>query len=100
MSAAMENKPVPFRKTVFVCTNKRDGGRVACANEGRGGEELCESLKHAVKELGLKKQVRVARSGCLDLCEKGPNVFVYPDGAWYSGVSLHDVPELVKKITE
>jgi (2Fe-2S) ferredoxin len=94
----MDKKPVPYRKTVFVCTNTRDGGRVACGNEGRGGEELCESLKHAVKELGLKGKVRVARSGCLDLCEKGPNLFIYPEGEWCSGVTQHDVPAIIEKL--
>jgi (2Fe-2S) ferredoxin len=94
----MEKAAQPFRKTVFVCTNKREGGRVACANPGRGGEEVCEALKHAVKELGLKKQVRVARSGCLDLCEKGPNLFVNPAGDWYSGVTLADVPAILEKL--
>lgn len=94
----MDKKPVPYRKTVFVCTNVRTDGRVACANPGRGGAEICESLKNAVKKLGLKGKVRVARSGCLDLCEKGPNLFVYPDGDWCSGVSEHDVPEIIKKL--
>lgn len=96
----MDKKPVPFRKTVFVCVNARDGGRVACGNPGRGGLELCESLKHAVKEKGLKGKVRVAKSGCLDLCEKGPNAFVYPDGEWLSDVTAADVPEIVKKLSE
>ena len=49
----MEKKDVPYKKTVFVCTNARDGGRVACGNPGRGGLEICESLKNAVKKLGL-----------------------------------------------
>ena len=87
---------MPYSKTVFVCTNARDGGRVACANPGRGGAELCEALKVAVKKLGLKGKVRVARSGCLDLCEKGPNLFIYPEGEWRSGVSEQDVAEIVK----
>jgi predicted metal-binding protein len=94
----VEPNRVPFRKTVFVCTNKRADGRPACANSGRDGEAICEALKHAVKEAGLKKEIRVARSGCLDLCEKGPNVFVYPEGRWYSGLTLADVPQIVKSL--
>ncbi len=93
-----EKKSVPYRKTVFVCTNVREGGRAACANPGRGGAELCESLKNAVKKAGLKGQVRVARSGCLDLCEKGPNLFIYPEGEWHSNVKPEDVPEILKKL--
>ena len=96
----MERRPIPYRKTVFVCTNVREDGRVACANPGRGGDDLCAALKDAVKKLGLKGKVRVARSGCLDLCEKGPNVFVLPDGDWYSGVAEKDLPELLRKLSE
>jgi len=96
----MNKKPVPFKKTIFVCVNAREGGRVACGNPGRGGLELCESLKNAVKEKGLKGKVRVARSGCLDLCEQGPNAFVYPGDEWLSGVTAADVPEIVKKLAD
>ena len=95
----MNKNKIPFRKTIFVCTNVREGGRVACGNPGRGGLELCEALKHAVKEQGLKGKVRVARSGCLDLCEQGPNAFVYPGDEWVSGVTAADVPEIVNKLT-
>lgn len=95
----MEKEPVPFQKTVFVCVNVRaDGKRVACGDPDRGGVELCESLKHAVKEKGLKGKVRVAKSGCLDLCERGPNAFVYPSGEWLSGLTEADVPALVDKL--
>ena len=94
----MKNDEVPYRKTVFVCTNARDGGRVACGNPGRGGLELCEALKHGVKKLGLKGKVRVARSGCLDLCEKGPNAFLYPAGRWLSGVAPADAENILKSL--
>ena len=92
----MDAKAIPFKRTVFVCVNAREGGRVACGNPGRGGLELCEALKHAVKEKGLKGKVRVARSGCLDLCEQGPNAFVYPGGEWLSGLTRQDVPKIVE----
>jgi (2Fe-2S) ferredoxin len=96
----MKSEKVPFQKTVFVCTNVREGGRVACANPGRGGLELCEALKHGVKKLGLKGKVRVARTGCLDLCEKGPNAFLYPDGEWLSGLKPEDAEGILKKLEE
>jgi (2Fe-2S) ferredoxin len=94
----VESAPVPYRKTVFVCVHSREDGRVACANPGRGGEEILKALKAEVKKAGLKGQVRVARSGCLDLCEQGPNLFLFPAGEWIRGASPADVPELLKKI--
>ena len=94
----MEQRDVPYRKTLFVCTNARADGRISCAGSGRAGERICAALKDAVKEAGLKGTVRVARSGCLDLCEKGPNLFVYPEGEWRSGVREEDIPELVNSL--
>ena len=96
----MDKKAVPFQKTVFVCVNAREGERVSCGAAGRGGVELCESLKHAVKEKGLKGKVRVAKSGCLDLCEQGPNAFVYPGGEWLSNVTIADVPAILEKLAQ
>jgi (2Fe-2S) ferredoxin len=96
----VDKSSIPYKKTLFVCTNQREGGRVACGNPGRGGLEVCEALKHEVKRLGLKGKVRVARAGCLDLCEKGPNVFLYPENEWRSGVTLKDTEEIVKKLGE
>lgn len=87
----MKRESVPFRRTVFVCAHARpEGDRVSCGAPGRGGLELWEACKAGAKARGLAGKVRVARSGCLDLCEKGPNVFVYPDGAWLSGLTPAD----------
>ncbi|MBI3547992.1 MAG: (2Fe-2S) ferredoxin domain-containing protein [Elusimicrobia bacterium] len=94
----MKEEKVPFVRTAFVCTNKRADGRPACGP--RGGEEICEWLKNEVKRAGLKGRMRVARSGCLDLCEKGPNIFVYPDGAWLSGLSKDKLPEIWSRLTQ
>ncbi|MBI4376788.1 MAG: (2Fe-2S) ferredoxin domain-containing protein [Elusimicrobia bacterium] len=95
----MDRKAVPFRKTVFVCTNIRADGRPACANPGRGGDEICRLLKEEIKKAGLKDQIRVARSGCLDLCAQGPNLFLYPDGQWWSGVKPSDMPEIARRLS-
>ncbi|MDE2489198.1 MAG: (2Fe-2S) ferredoxin domain-containing protein [Elusimicrobia bacterium] len=94
----MKKAPVPYRRTVFVCTHARADGRTSCGNPGRGGVELCEALKAGVKRLGLKGKVRVARSGCLDLCEKGPNAFVYPDGEWLCGLTPADADAILEAL--
>jgi (2Fe-2S) ferredoxin len=94
----MNKTQIPYKKMIFVCTNTRDEeGRVACANAGRVGVEICEKLKAAVKERGLTGRVRVTRSGCQDLCEKGPVVAVFPDHISHQHVSLQDIPELIKQ---
>jgi (2Fe-2S) ferredoxin len=53
-------------------------------------------FKDAVAACGLKATVRANKAGCLDQCEHGPNVVVYPDEIWYGGVRLEDVTEIVE----
>ena len=94
----MEKKEIPYQKTVFVCTHSRADGKTSCANPGRGGDLIAAALKEEVKKAGLKGKIRVAKSGCLDLCEQGPNVLIYPSGEWLCGVKLDDIPAVLKKI--
>lgn len=94
----MRDKPIPYRATVFVCTNVRADGRVACGNPGRGGVELRAALKDGIEKAGLKGKVRVANCGCLDLCAQGPNAFVYPRGEWLSEATAADAPEILLKL--
>ena len=92
----MDSKLVPFKRTLFICTNAREGAdRVSCAGAGRPGKDILEAVKAEAKARGLKGLVRVSRSGCLDLCEKGPNAFLYPEGTWYGALSKEDAPRLV-----
>ena len=75
--------PAPyFRLHLFVCTNTRPDGhhRGSCAN--KGSVALRNYMKARAKELGLGG-VRINSAGCLDRCELGPVVVVYPDGIWY-----------------
>src|SRR5687768_7549221 len=77
----MEPGKLPYETLVLVCTNKRaPEERVGCASHGRCGAELRDKLKEAVAAKGLKGKVRVSASGCLDLCEEGPNVVVSAPG--------------------
>ena len=89
----MQQQAVPYQKIVFVCVNRRAAGEVCCAE--RGSEAVVEALKSRVKALGLSRHIRVSKSGCQDLCAKGPGVMVFPDGVWYSGVTLDDIDPIV-----
>lgn len=87
--------PVPYERHLFVCTNRRadDHARGCCGS--KNSEELKAAFKAAAKERGLRGRVRAQASGCLDVCERGPTVVVYPEGVWYGGVTLKDVDEIV-----
>lgn len=55
------------------------------------------ALKEAVVRAGIAKQVRVNKSGCLDQCERGITIVVYPEAVWYGHVALTDVDEIVQE---
>lgn len=86
-----------FYKThIFCCTNKRPAGsaRGCCADQN--AEELRNYLKARVKELRLDG-TRVNASGCLDRCELGPCLVIYPEGVWYSCKTKEDVDEVIRE---
>jgi (2Fe-2S) ferredoxin len=87
----------PFTRHVFVCTNVRPPGspRGCCAE--KGSEELVSRLKKAVKARGLHVDLRINKAGCLDTCEAGPSIVVYPEATWYGPVGPDDVDEIVEQ---
>ncbi len=90
----MEQGTLPYKKILFVCVNKREPNAICCAH--RESESIAAALKARVKELGLTREVRVSKSGCQDLCAKGPNVMMFPDAVWYHGVTRDDVERIVQ----
>lgn len=86
-----------YEHHVFVCENRRpeDDPRGCCA--AKGGAEVRTALKLAAKHAGLGKRVRVNNAGCLDQCEHGVTVVVYPEAVWYGHVTLDDVDEIVRE---
>ena len=83
----------PFRFHVFVCDQQKPEGVACCAARGSG--QVLEELRREVNARGLEDEVQVTACGSLGLCEHGPNLVVYPEGIWYSGVTPADVPEIV-----
>ena len=84
-----------FERHVFVCHNVRpvDAPRPSCTTDGKS--DLHTQLKKLVDEAGLGGKVRINKSGCLDQCEHGPTVVVYPDAVWYGNVKPEDAAEIV-----
>ena len=86
----------PFDKHIFICCNTREAGHPrGCCNPD-GADTLHKAFKKALAERGVKR-VRANKSGCLDQCEKGPSVVVYPDTVWYGKVTEADVNEIVEQ---
>ena len=85
-----------FERHIFVCGNARPAGHPRGCCDPAGNAELQKAFKKKLAERGLHGRVRANQSGCLDQCEHGPNLVVYPDAVWYGGVTLADVDEIVE----
>jgi (2Fe-2S) ferredoxin len=85
-----------FKRHVFVCLNERDASdpRGCCKN--RGSEEIFAALKDGAKKAGLEGEVRINRAGCLDHCEHGPTVVIYPEAVWYHVPTVEDAQEVLR----
>jgi (2Fe-2S) ferredoxin len=87
----------PFDKHIFICCNRREPGHVRGSCDPTGSEALQKAFKKALAERGLNRRIRANKSGCLDQCEKGPTVVVYPEAVWYGRVTEADVNEIVEQ---
>jgi (2Fe-2S) ferredoxin len=83
----------PFRYHVYACQQEKPGTAPCCA--GRGSAAVLDALRREINARGLMDTVQITTCGSLGLCERGPNLVVYPEGIWYSGVQVSDVKELV-----
>ena len=87
-----------FERHVFVCTNSRPAGAPRPSCTADGNSELLTRLQQAAKAAGLAPpKVRINKSGCLDQCEHGPNIVVYPEAVWYGFVKPEDADEIVNE---
>ena len=88
--------PAPYYRThVFACVNERPEGHPRGCCKHRGAEKLRNYMKARAKELGLD-HMRINQSGCLDRCELGPTMVIYPEGTWYAYSNQADVDEIIK----
>ena len=82
-----------YQSHAFVCTNLRpDGKRESCA--AKGSEALRDHLKSRIKQAKLPS-ARANTAGCLNRCELGPVLVVYPEGIWYRCENKADIDRIV-----
>jgi (2Fe-2S) ferredoxin len=86
-----------FKHHVFFCCNQREPGETCCANHG--AVEMQTYAKDRIKELKLKGKgkVRINKAGCLDRCDAGPVLVVYPEAVWYTYVDKDDIEEIIQE---
>ena len=92
----MDRASIPYACHVLVCVNDRKGARKSCADAV--GTGLKDALKAGVAARGWKGRVRVSHSGCMGLCARGPNVVLYPQGLWFSGVGPDQIETILDEV--
>lgn len=86
-----------YQHHVFFCLNQRDDGSACCADHN--AKAMQEYAKKRCKELGIaggEGRVRINKAGCLDRCELGPVMVVYPEAVWYTFVDEQDIDEIIE----
>ncbi len=78
-----------FRSHILVC-----GGTGCHSNKS---DAIRAKFEELIKANNLDKDVQVVVTGCFGLCAAGPIVIVYPEGAFYGGVKVEDVEEIVSE---
>ncbi len=76
-----------YRSQVLVCTG------TGCTSSG--SPNIIKKFEEEIAKAGLEKEVKVVHTGCFGLCETGPVVIIYPEGAFYSHIKIDDVERIV-----
>lgn len=87
-----------FDKHVFFCTNQREDGSDCCNNHG--AKRARDYMKDKVRELRISdrhNKIRINSAGCLDRCDDGPVMVIYPEATWYTYVDESDLDEIIEE---
>ena len=97
MDTATESRDEPplYRRHVFMCVNQRPAGHERGCCQEKGSLRLRGYMKAKAKALGLD-DVRINASMCLDRCELGPTMVIYPEGVWYTYRNQADLDEILE----
>lgn len=86
-----------YDKHIFICINERAEGAVRRSCGEAHGMEIVEAFKKKLKDKNLTIKVRAQKAGCLDICDFGQTIVVYPEGVFYVGVEVSDVDEIIEE---
>ena len=87
--------PLYYRRHVFCCVNERAPGHPRGCCSAKDSVKLRAHMKARAKQRGLS-DVRINASQCLDRCEFGPTMVIYPEGVWYAPKTVADVDEIIE----
>jgi len=84
-----------YQYHVFFCVNQREDSTACCNN--LGAQDIRDYAKNRIKSLKLagKNKIRINNAGCLDRCNEGPVIVVYPEEIWYTYIDKEDIDEII-----
>jgi len=85
-----------YKKYIFICENMRDPGHPKGCCGLKNGPDLKKKLKQKLAVKGLNKVYRANTAGCLDMCEHGAAMVIYPQGIWYGRVTEKDLDQIIE----
>ena len=95
--AGAAEKPIEpvYRVHVFCCTNQRPEThwRGCCAS--KGSRALCDYMCRRAMVVGVRR-VRINHAGCMNVCQHGPVMVVYPEGVWYRYETENDINDILR----
>jgi len=80
-----------YDKHIFICKNDRGENSTRQSCGSIGGLDIRKEFVSLINAAGLKGKIRANKSGCLDLCEQGPAIVIYPQGLWYLNVEKRNI---------
>ena len=85
-----------YKHHVFFCVNQREDG-ACCAD--KGAQDMRDYAKKRIKALKLSGsgKCRINHAGCMDRCNEGPIIAIYPEGVWYTYVDKEDIDEIINE---
>lgn len=85
-----------YQHHLFFCNNQRPpGARTCCADKGAEAARNHAKQRIAKLRLAAPGKVRVNQAGCMERCELGPCLVIYPNAVWYHYQSIADVDEII-----
>ena len=83
---------------IFVCGSFRATGAQGVCHK-KESSRLLQHLSTEVQDRSLD-DVMVSSTGCLNICDSGPVMVVYPEGNWYKHATIETAEAILDSLEE
>lgn len=80
---------------VFCCVNERPPTHRRGSCGAKSSRQLCDFMCRLAMTLGIER-IRVNQAGCMNVCEYGPAMVIYPEGVWYRFETEEDINDILR----